>query len=103
MPRILTQQIATRRPGGQEEFDFSLAFGLEGGDHRQFMTGWLRGVDPEVERLQWCLALFALEGNWRGIGAPERSRTSDLRLRRPSLYPAELRARASLGLIGGTH
>lgn len=69
MPRILTQQIATRRPGGQEEFDFSLAFGLEGGDHRQFMTGWLRGVDPEVERLQWRLALICagedMARDWR--------------------------------------
>ena len=27
------------------------------------------------------------------IGAPDRIRTCDLRLRRPTLYPAELRAR----------
>ncbi len=31
-------------------------------------------------------------------GAPERIRTSDLRLRRPSLYPAELRARGKTPL-----
>jgi hypothetical protein len=29
----------------------------------------------------------------RGIGAPEKIRTSDLQLRRLPLYPAELRAR----------
>ena len=34
-----------------------------------------------------------------GGGTPERSRTSDLRLRRPSLYPAELRAHVRPGLI----
>src|SRR6185295_18309936 len=33
----------------------------------------------------------------RKVGTPERIRTSDLRLRRPSLYPAELRAPARSG------
>jgi len=30
----------------------------------------------------------------RGVGVPERIRTSDLRFRKPLLYPAELRGRA---------
>jgi hypothetical protein len=30
-----------------------------------------------------------------GFDAPERIRTSDLRFRRPTLYPAELRALAA--------
>src|SRR5689334_9345351 len=32
----------------------------------------------------------------RVLSAPERIRTSDLRLRRPTLYPAELRALAAI-------
>src|SRR4051794_21368127 len=36
-----------------------------------------------------------------GGSAPERIRTSDLRFRRPTLYPAELRARAEAS-VGGS-
>ena len=36
---------------------------------------------------------------WRS-GTPERIRTSDLRLRRPTLYPAELRALSWFGADG---
>ena len=38
----------------------------------------------------------------RVSGAPERIRTSDLQLRRLSLYPAELRARSVTGVSEGT-
>ena len=34
----------------------------------------------------------AVRGLFNKNGAPERIRTSDLRLRRPSLYPTELQA-----------
>ena len=39
----------------------------------------------------------------RKSGAPSRTRTGDLRLRRPSLYPAELRAPLGLRRLGPYH
>ena len=39
-------------------------------------------------------------GNVAGFGAPGRTRTCDHRLRRPVLYPAELRAHSSLSWSG---
>ena len=42
---------------------------------------------PHERNLQYCRPL---------LDAPERIRTSDLRFRRPTLYPAELRAQAGL-------
>src|SRR4051812_1197840 len=48
-----------------------------------------RGLPPERENPRGC----------GGFGsAPERIRTSDLRFRRPTLYPAELRAQRDFSL-----
>ena len=33
------------------------------------------------------------------VGAPDRNRTCDLRLRRPTLYPTELQARFSINYL----
>ncbi len=41
--------------------------------------------------LNICHLIYSLSG-YKLNGAPERIRTSDPRLRRPMLYPAELRA-----------
>src|SRR5690606_4634517 len=46
--------------------------------------------------------VLSLRGNWRGgTGAPGEIRTPDPRLRRPVLYPAELRARRGERAVAG--
>ena len=61
-------------------------------------------VQRSTARRKWfaALAWWAAHTVVAEDGTPERSRTSDLRLRRPSLYPAELRARVISGLIEPT-
>ena len=49
----------------------------------------IAGLEPTHTRVKvWCLTDLAISQ----YGAPERSRTSDTRIRSPLLYPAELQA-----------
>src|SRR5205823_10535104 len=49
-----------------------------------------------TERRLWCPSLLVMSSNF---GAPSRIRTCDLRLRRPTLYPAELWARRRVVIL----
>ncbi len=51
-----------------------------------------RRLDPDAGR--WCPASLSSRWRRRNPGAPDRSRTCDLWLRKPTLYPTELRARS---------
>src|SRR5258708_17434121 len=46
------------------------------------------GKSPWIQRRRWCPVLFR---SGRDFGAPDTIRTCGLRLRRATLYPAELR------------
>ena len=51
-------------------------------------------MHPHADRLSASMQGSPVTySDWTVTGAPERIRTSDLWLRRPTLYPAELRAR----------
>ena len=54
----------------------------------------IAGLEPTHARIKiWCLTDLAISQH----GAPERSRTSDTRIRSPLLYPAELQAHIGAG------
>ena len=54
----------------------------------------IAGLEPTHTRVKvWCLTDLAISQ----YGAPERSRTSDTRIRSPLLYPAELQAHIFCG------
>src|SRR3981189_3907499 len=64
------------------------------------------GVQPPNERgtragsdFHWIVKAWAFEG--LGVGDPGMTRTCDLRFRKPSLYPAELRDRRPAKVRGG--
>jgi hypothetical protein len=58
--------------------------------------GWIVGVEPTYERVTVvCVYHFTISTILKFFGTPERVRTSDLRLRRPLLYPAELQAQST--------
>src|SRR5512137_568708 len=62
--------------------------------------GWLVGFEPTHERVTVvCVNRFTTATITR-FGAPERIRTSDLRIRSPLLYPAELQAQRLVGVRG---
>ena len=70
---------------------------LEPDEKRIYYTYLIIWMQQENQTLRW-------EGQTCGsflyyffYGAPGGSRTHDLRLRRPTLYPAELRAQTNIG------
>ncbi len=63
----------------------------------------LRGCASESPRTEGTRLHCRLDGEASLNSAPERIRTSDLRLRRPSLYPAELRALGAPSLAQRGH
>ena len=117
------------RDGAREARGAAALLHGEGADHgrgreRPPRVGLRRpgaGADALVRRLAAAQPPSALQG-WKSLletiptharpvsvkqhalsvvgGAPGKSRTCDLRLRRPTLYPAELRARTSADLAG---
>ena len=62
------------------------------------LMGWMMGIEPTTSGITIRRSNH-LSYTHHSYGAPDRTRTCNLRLRRPLLYPVELRARFGL-LVG---